>query len=211
LKQIILVRHGQSTNNLPNSVIGSWSDVELTKLGIRQAKAVAERLSNELEGDITMYSSDLRRARQTAEIICKRLDVVPKYVLELREHYFGIASGMNGKEAMKYRVKKDPPTLDWRPWPEAESWGEFYTRVASFMDKLMETEERVLIVSHGGTIQNIIRWWLGTPSSDFFKVAFETANTSVTVLDATQYNVRRVERLNDTAHYAMIDISNPIK
>lgn len=211
MKRIILVRHGQGTNNLPNSVIGSWSDVELTELGIKQAEAVAERFCNELEGDITMYSSDLRRARQTAEIICNRLDVIPNYSLELREHYAGIASGMNRKEAYKIRVKMDPPTLDWRPWPEAESWGEFYTRVSTFMDKLIETEERVLIVSHGGTIRNIIRWWLGTPSSDHFKVAFGIANTSVTVLDTTLDNVRRVERLNDTSHYATIGITNSIK
>ena len=158
-----------------------------------------------------MYSSDLRRARQTAEIICNRLDVIPNYSLELREHYAGIASGMNRKEAYKIRVKMDPPTLDWRPWPEAESWGEFYTRVSTFMDKLIETEERVLIVSHGGTIRNIIRWWLGTPSSDHFKVEFGTANTSVTVLDTTLDNVRRIERLNDTSHYATIGTTNSIK
>ena len=209
MKQIILVRHGQGTNNLPDSVVGGWSDVELTELGIKQAEAVAERLSNELE-NIPVYSSDLRRARQTAEIICKRLDATPEYALELREHNAGIASGMNREEAMKLWVKKDPPTLDWRPWPEAESWGEFYTRISTFMDKLSETEERVLIVSHGGTIQNIIRWWLGTPRSDHFKVAFGTANTSVTVLD-TWFNVRRIERLNDTSHYAMMGTTNPIK
>ena len=211
MKQIILVRHGQGTNNLPDSVIGGWSDVELTGLGIRQAEAVAERLSNELKGDIPMYSSDLRRARQTAEIICKRLDVTPVYALGLREHNAGIASGMNREEAMKLWVKMDPPTLDWRPWPEAESWGEFYARVAAFMDKLIETEERVLIVSHGGTIQNIIRWWLGTPRSDHFKVAFGTANTSVTILDTILYNVRRIERLNDASHYARIGTANSIK
>jgi probable phosphoglycerate mutase len=210
LKQIILIRHAQATNNLPNSVKGGWSDVELTELGIRQAEAVAERLSNELEGNIPVYSSDLRRARQTVEIICKRLEAIPLYVLELREHNAGIASGMNRKKAEKLWVNKDTPTLDTRPWPEAESWGEFYTRVSTFMDKLCITEESVLIVSHGGTIRNIIRWWLGIPRSDHFKVSFDTANTSVTVLD-TPDNVRRVERLNDTAHYATIGITNPIR
>ena len=210
MKQIILVRHGQGTNNLPDSVIGSWSDVELTELGIRQAKAVAERLSNELEGDIMMYSSDLRRARHTAEIIRNRLDVTSKYVFELREHNAGIASGMNREDAMKLWVKQDPPTLEWRPWPEAESWGEFYVRVSTFMEKLIETEERVLIVSHGGTIRNIIRWWLRIPLSNYFLVGFETANTSISVLD-TRFDVRRIERLNDTSHYAKIGTTNSIK
>jgi broad specificity phosphatase PhoE len=211
LKQIIMVRHGQGTNNLPNSVIGSWSNVELTELGVKQAGAVAERLSNELKGNFAVYASDLRRAKHTAEIICEKLDVTPNYALELREHNAGLASGMDRDEAMKLYIKMDPPTLDWRPWSDAESWGEFYHRVASFMDILSEKEERVLIVSHGGTIQNIIRWWLGTPLSDFFEYGFGVANTSVTVLDYNQYGVKRIERLNDTTHYALIGSSNPIK
>jgi probable phosphoglycerate mutase len=211
MKQIILVRHGQAENHLLNSMVGGWSDVSLTELGLKQAESVAKRLVEELNGESKLYSSDLNRARQTAEIISESLDMVPIYAIELRELNSGITSGMDRKEAEKYLVKVKTPTLDWRPYPESESFGEFYTRVSTFMDKLIETEDRVLIVSHGGAIQNIIRWWLGTPSSNHFKVEFETANASVTVLDTTQYNVRRVERLNDTSHYAAIGTTNPIE
>jgi probable phosphoglycerate mutase len=209
VKQIILVRHGQATNNLPNSVVGSWSDVELTELGIKQSESVAKRLSDELKGTYRLFSSDLKRARQTAEIIGKTLDIDPIYATELREYNAGIASGMDRKEAEKYLVKVTHPTLDWRLYPESESFGEFYNRVSNFMDKLTETEERILVVSHGWTIQNIVRWWIGTPLCDHFKVEFRTANASITVLD-TMYDVRRVERLNDTSHYATIGTTNPI-
>jgi broad specificity phosphatase PhoE len=210
LKQIILVRHGQAENNL-HGFIGGWSDVKLTELGIKQAQAVASRLEEELKGTYKIYSSDLNRARQTAEIIGSKLKITPIYTVELREHNAGVANGMDLGEAQKYIENVVTPTLNWRPYPESESWGEFYHRVSSFMEKLCEEEERLLIVSHGGAIQNIIRWWLGTPLTDFFITGFGTSNTSITVLDSTPYRERRIERLNDTSHYSRIGLTNPIE
>ena len=204
------MRHGQAESNL-HGLIGGWSNVELTELGLKQAEAVGDRLREELDGTYNVYSSDLKRAKQTAEIICRKLGKTPTYAMEVREHNPGIVSGMDRKEAEKYHEEVTDPALDWRPYPESESWREFYHRIASFMDKLCEKEEQVLIVSHGGTIQNIIRWWLGIPLTDFFKTGFGTANTSITILDTTQYRERRIERLNDTSHYSRIGLTNPIE
>ena len=64
-------------------------------------------------------------------------------------------------------------------------------------------------MSHGGTIQNIIRWWIGSPLPDYYRVGFGVENTSVTVLDSTEHRERRIERLNDTAHYARIGLKHP--
>jgi probable phosphoglycerate mutase len=211
MMQIILVRHGEAENNLDNSRVGGWSDVRLTELGIRQVEAVAERLVHELEKPYKLYSSDLTRAKQTTEIICKTLGITPTYAMELREFNPGIVSGMNRKEATQYYNNVDTPDLDWRPYPESENFGEFYHRVISFMNILQTRKEDVLIIAHGGSIQNIIRWWLGLPLSTYFKVAFEIANTALTVLDYTIYNERRVERLNDTYHYARLNLINPIE
>ena len=77
------------------------------------------------------------------------------------------------------------------------------------MNKLVETEDHVLLVSHGGTIQNIIKWWIGTPISDLLKVRFGVSNASITILDSV-FNQRRIERLNDTTRYTRINKSNPI-
>jgi broad specificity phosphatase PhoE len=208
MKQIILIRHGQAENNLHN-LVGGWSNVNLTELGIKQAQAIAQRLEEELQGKYKIYSSDLNRAKQTAEIICKQLEVTPTYAHELREHNPGIASGMPIEEAMKHWNNVPVLTPDHRPWTDSESWEEFYDRVTSFMNKLVETEEHVIIVSHGGSIQNIIKWWICLPLSDLLKVAFSVSNASITVLDMTN-NQRRIERLNDTQYYARIDTSNPI-
>ena len=209
MRKIILVRHGQGENNL-NDLIGGWSNVTLTELGIKQAQAVADRLNEELKEDYTVYSSDLMRAKQTAEIICEKLGKTPTYAVGLREHNPGIVSGMAREKAEELLQDVSGPPLEWRPFPEAENAGEFYKRVSSFMDKLVEKEERVIVVSHGGTIQNIIRWWIGSPLPDYYRVGFGVANTSVTVLDSTESRERRIERLNDTSHYARIDRSHLI-
>ncbi len=208
MKQVILIRHGQADNNLHN-LVGGWSELNLTELGIKQAQAVAQRLDEELKGTYKIYSSELNRAKQTAEIICKQLEVTPTYAFELREHNSGIASGMTREWADKHWNQVSTYTLDHRPFTGSESWGEFYDRVSSFMNKLVETEDHVLLVSHGGTIQNIIKWWIGTPVSDLLKVRFGVSNASITILDSV-FNQRRIERLNDTTHYAQINTSNPI-
>ena len=208
---IILIRHAQSEHHVTGTT-GGWTDTDLTELGRRQARCLAARLKREIStSPCRLYCSDLKRALQTAASIGAAIGSTPESVPELREFNAGIASGMDRELAKSHYNKVTSPMLDWRPYPESESWGEFYNRVTSFMDKLSEIEECVLIVSHGGTIQSIIKWWIGTPLSGLFKVEFGTANTSVTVLDTTLYNERRIERLNDTSHYARIGRTNPIE
>ena len=83
LKPIILVRHGQSTSNVDPQV-GGWQDPGLTPLGKRQARAIANRLLELLDGrEVVIYSSHLRRARETAEPICRALNceaVIDEYL-----------------------------------------------------------------------------------------------------------------------------------
>ena len=156
----------------------------------------------------------MNRAKQTAEIICKQLEVTPTYAFELREHNPGNPTGMTREEAAK-QWQPVPDThartlLEWRPNQESETIREFFSRVTSFMDKINEIEEQVIIISHGGTIHNIIRWWIGTSVSDYFKFGFVITNVSLSVLDTNGQGQRIIERLNDTTHYARINTSNPI-
>ena len=69
MKNIITVQHTQSVHHT-NGMVGSWTDWDLTGLGIWQARSIAAGLRTELEGkQVALYSSDLLRAKHTAEII----------------------------------------------------------------------------------------------------------------------------------------------
>ncbi|KAI9113435.1 hypothetical protein K1719_015362 [Acacia pycnantha] len=97
--EVILIRHGQTVSN-PDIMLGQL-DVELNQDGIDQAIAVAESLSR--EGKVSaIYSSDLKRACKTADIIATKcgLEVV---VLDpgLRERHLGDLQGMSRREALK--------------------------------------------------------------------------------------------------------------
>lgn len=73
MKEIIVIQHCQSEHHI-NGMTGGWTDTPLTELGRRQAGCIGKRLSNEiLSTEYTMYSSDLLRASQTADIIAQHL------------------------------------------------------------------------------------------------------------------------------------------
>ena len=98
---IIIVRHGQAEHNV-SDLTGGWTDSGLTPLGARQAAAVAERLVYELRGtDVRLLSSDLKRARQTAEAIAETLGVEAAYSTDLREFNNGVAANKRREEVQE--------------------------------------------------------------------------------------------------------------
>lgn len=201
MKPIILVRHAQSQHHV-NGLTGGWTDTGLTDLGCRQAACLASRLKQELEdAPVRYYCSDLKRALETAEIVGQEIGVTAQLVPELREFSNGIAAGMMREEADKLRREPTEPFIDWQPYPEAETWGQFYWRVAGCMDRLVEEqEELLLLVTHGGTLVNIVAWWLQLDDEMLSKVSFSAHPTSISVLRTNQWSSHELERLNDTAH-----------
>ena len=93
MKSIYTVQHTQSEHHV-NGMVGSWTDWSLTDLGQRQAERIAEKLKQELDGRaVVLYTSDLKRAKQTADCIASRLGVVPMVRTELRERNLGRCCG----------------------------------------------------------------------------------------------------------------------
>lgn len=88
---LYLMRHGQTNWNVEGRVQG-WNNTPLNTKGIEQARTAGEKLAGE---DIeTVYSSDLRRAKKTAEIVSAALDLPLHYTKRLREMNFGKAEGV---------------------------------------------------------------------------------------------------------------------
>jgi probable phosphoglycerate mutase len=201
-RALIIVRHGESEHHV-RRLTGGWTDTPLTALGHEQAQRVAARLRDELAAvPVRLYSSDLQRAWQTAEHIGEALGVKPTADARLREHNNGAAANLTFDEA-KARfpdVWGRVPGVDERPFPEAETWREFYDRVAPFADELGAEGGVPIAVTHGGTITNLIVHWLGLPLSVTETANFETRPTSLFVLRVDGSGRRAAERLNDCAH-----------
>ena len=98
--KLYLIRHGQSTYNLENRFTG-WKDVDLTNLGIKQAKEAAQLLQNN-HFDLA-FTSNLIRAQKTLNIILDELQIDLKIIKNeaLNERDYGDLVGQNKDEAAK--------------------------------------------------------------------------------------------------------------
>ena len=151
---LLLVRHGETDWNRDQRWQGH-SDTSLNEVGREQARALAETLDR----PDRIYSSDLARARETAEIIGEHVGVPIEVDPRLRERRFGAWEGLTAAEIeerfaadlARWRSGEGPGASD------AEDFTAFAARVGSFVDELLarHPDERVLIVAHGGTIRVI--------------------------------------------------------
>ena len=149
---LILVRHGETDWNAQLRWQGH-SDTALNEAGREQAR----RLAGELEPVNALYSSDLARASETAEIIAERLGLEVRLDPRLRERGFG---SWEGRTAEEIEVSFPDEQRRWREGigagaHDAEQFEAFAARVGSFVDEVVPQHpgEDVLVVSHGGTIR----------------------------------------------------------
>ena len=120
LKSIFTVQHTQSEHHT-NSMVGSWTDWNLTELGKQQAERIAMKLKQELDGKkVVLYSSDLKRAKQTAVFIASQLQIVPIVKKELRERNLGRCCGKS-VQWLRGNLECDEKTIDDRLFSDAES------------------------------------------------------------------------------------------
>jgi broad specificity phosphatase PhoE len=152
--------------------------------------------------DVTcqLYSSDLKRAAQTAEIIARATGLDPTYESGVKEYNNGLAAGKSWQEAEAMQSPMTEPRVDWRPYPGSETWREFDQRVSECMERLTRDPTPMLLVTHGGTIMRIVSWWLGLDLDQSTRVSFISEPASLSVLKVNRWNEHVLERLNDTAH-----------
>ncbi len=189
--KIYLVRHGLTESNKQKHYTG-WTDVDLAPEGIAQVEALAsEFLGEEITG---LYSSDLRRAIKTAEIIGADRGLKPEPSPQLREINFGVWEGLRYEEIMasygdELRRWYDDPFL-YAP-PEGEDLRQVFTRVQSFLSGLWNREDgegAFVVVSHGGAIRSILHHYLGLGKNRFFELPVD--NAAVSLLEKTADRVQ---------------------
>jgi phosphoserine phosphatase len=197
--RLIFIRHGTSTWNDERRIQGQL-DPPLSEKGRDQARKLAARFRDtQVDG---FYSSDLARARETAEAIAEVIGRSPEFRPEFREVALGEWEGLQREEIMARYPEQ------WSQWSEHPSWdivpgGEgadaFESRVGAAIEGLVDRHRsgRVLVVTHGGVIQVALLRVVGRSSNGLFP--FTIKNTSLTVLQGTPERLL-VGRVNDTCH-----------
>jgi len=155
---IYLVRHGETDWNLEQRYQGQ-QDIPLNQTGIKQAKLIAENLDS--MNFSAIYSSDLKRAHQTALEIAKKVNLPITTNQALREINQGDWEGMYIKDVLAAKgeevkaVYMNPHTAR---KPGGESIAEVAERMYSYLDFLAEkhNHERILVVSHGLAIATVL-------------------------------------------------------
>ncbi len=167
MTRLILIRHGETDYNLESRYCG-FSDVPLNNKGIWQAERLADRLKG-VRID-RAYSSDLKRAYQTAKLVFKNNSI--DKLSDFREMNFGLFEGLRYEE-----IIKEYPVL-YRNWiedpmkveiPGGEGLKDFSERINERLSFILSQHkgETVAIITHGGPIRVILSEALRSDSSNF--------------------------------------------
>ena len=146
---LLLVRHGQTEWNARGLMQGQTAHVPLTDLGHAQAAAAAEELTALRPG--ALVSSDLLRARQTAEHCARAIGLPVAVTPALREQGYGVLEGRPSRELWDVVDWTDP---HWAA-EGGESLAQLHARVAAYLDQLHADPPAavVALVTHGDTIR----------------------------------------------------------
>jgi len=195
--KIFFVRHGKDDENYR----GGWSNLGLIPEGVEQAKKLGMYLKEKREEYCIkkVISSDLLRAKETADILAKELGLAVVTDERLREADNGSLAGMPNEEALvKY------PGLFWstlKPeecYPNGESPNMFFARIKSwfeaFLSECKDVGGNVLVVTHGGVI-NIVYHLVREMEWTNAKKSVPVGNCSVHVLDTERMEICEENRV----------------
>jgi alpha-ribazole phosphatase len=198
MTRLLLVRHGETEANKAGRLQGH-TDGDLSPLGCRQIELLRDALADEPIDAI--YSSDLRRATHTAEIIAsgRQKTVITSNLL--REIDYGKLQGLTLDE-IEQRYPKVSKDFRKRPLhlkiPGGESVDQLRGRVDRFLSQLkLQPEQTILIAAHGGPLRFMIRSLLGIDPRHWQQLQLDPASLSIINIYP---EITVLSKLNDTSH-----------
>ncbi len=206
--ELFLVRHGDALPPADELIPGGmYDDLPLSRKGQEQALALAERLAS-LEF-AAIYSSPLRRCRETAAPLAERLGLTPIVVPDLQEIRLGTVRPLPAEhdnlellartlqERQMDIIRLAGAAGSWDAIEGSEPSKVFRARVVTALDAIAHAHlgRRVIAFVHGGVINAYVAEVLGL-ERDFF---FPAANTSITVVRVAG-SQRVLFALNDICH-----------
>jgi probable phosphoglycerate mutase len=204
--ELVLVRHAKQAihDDFLGHAIGDLHDPPLAEVGQRQAKAVAAALAG--DAIAAVYSSTSQRARDTAAAIAANAGRNAEVVDGIEEFGFfrDLPPDQTPKEALgevRFRgfQRHWARTRRWEAWPGSEPAGEFRSRVIDALEGIVASHpaERVVVVTHGGSINAYVGDILGTTDDMFIT----PAHASITRVRA-KHDRRVLATLNELQHLA---------
>lgn len=155
---LLLARHGQTDDNLEPIHVQGFTDTPLNQMGLRQAHELAERVAGRTI--TSLWTSDLRRAADTAAIVGRRIGLDPRPDPRLRE---GDRGEWEGRLFIDIAREEPEAYAAWRRagpdfrFPGGESLQEHSDRVmAALQDIHASGELPALVVCHRGSIRTVL-------------------------------------------------------
>jgi broad specificity phosphatase PhoE len=177
-RKVLLARHGQTDDNREPLRFQGWRDTPLNEAGRRQAAELAERMSG--QGIVSLWSSDLIRASETAEIVAARLGLEVRLDARLREANRGRWEGRLFRDVAREEPERFAAWMkagaSWR-FPGGESLREQQQRVLACVEEIRATQVPTLAVCHGGSIRVML--CLADPRGLSAFQTFDLPNTTV--------------------------------
>ncbi|MGN8224783.1 histidine phosphatase family protein [Gracilimonas sp. BCB1] len=200
MKQLFIIRHGETDNNKQHIIQGRSLDASINELGRLQAEAICEALEP-YEVD-KIVASGLRRTHETAQPLAsqRKLDI-HKYP-ELDEINFGVLEGKIfteiKDEVMEVHEKWKSGNVDYAP-ENGESPRQTYARANTKVEEVLESsaEESIVFMIHGRLTRILLSEWLGHGLKNMHKI--EHQNGAINHLTWHDGKFKAVE-LNKTDH-----------
>ena len=204
MKTVHFIRHGETEQNA-QKVWQGHTDTPLNKKGLKQAKLLSERISSRVT---KVYSSDLKRASQTASFLSSSLVLRDN----LREINVGDFTGMSVKDTYtsNHEIFQSLQNDSFQ-FPNGESVKEFKDRVRNELEYIFnQTEEdsETVVVTHGFFIGTAIGLTLGFSTYPF--PIGDITNTSISTI-VKRETVTQVNKFNDSIHLSKENIDFPAK
>lgn len=201
MARLILIRHGETDYSAQNSYCG-FSNPSLNSKGRWQAKRLAVRLRDiKIE---KVYSSDLKRAYETAEIIFKNSSI--EKLSDFREMNFGVFEGLKYEEI----IEKYPGLyIKWIDNPEkikipdVETLKDLDKRVIRRLSFILSqhADKKIALVTHGGPIRVILCNALRYSLKMFWQIEQEIG--ALNIIDYAGMLPNAIIKINDTSHLSV--------
>ncbi|MBN1366959.1 MAG: histidine phosphatase family protein [Dehalococcoidales bacterium] len=199
MSKILIVRHGLTEFNSNRKFCGI-TDIDMSPEGYRQIEKARDRLAKQKID--TVFCSDLKRARVSAEIITAGRNLEIRTAPELREMNYGRCETMTWDE-----ISKDFPDITENMihrslnlgFPEGESLNDLASRISRFAGVLKQypPEQTVLVVGHSGPLGVLICTLLEFGIEAFWRFYIDNASLSIV---NTYPDFAILNLLNDISH-----------